>query len=119
MSTRAIIFTVIAAIIIAVGAIYFVEVEQTQEAKLPDVDVEVEGGQAPEFEVETGSVKVGETETEVTVPKVTLEEETVTVPTIEVEPAGEPETDAAESETGSNEDNSQASTGENTTTNSN
>lgn len=45
------------------------EVVKTQEGKLPDVDVDVEGGQLPKFDVETADVQV-ETETvEIEVPK--------------------------------------------------
>jgi len=77
---------VVAIVAIALAAV-FIDVDQTQEAKLPDV--KVEGGQAPEFEVETGSVDVTTTEEKVLVPKVIMEEETVTVPKVDVEPAGE------------------------------
>ncbi|WP_420408803.1 hypothetical protein [Hoeflea sp.] len=88
MKTSSIVALSVAAVVIVAGAFYFVEVDQTRETRLPDVDVSVEGGQAPEFDVETGSVDVGTTEEEVMVPKVEMEEETVTVPTIETEPAG-------------------------------
>lgn len=89
MKTNTIIALVIAAIIVAFGLFYFIDVDQTKEAKLPDVDVTVEGGQAPEFDVKTGEVEVGTTEKKVLVPKVIMEEETVTVPTVDVKPAGE------------------------------
>lgn len=75
------------AALVTAGAYYFVDIEQTQEAKLPDVDVTVEGGQAPDFDVETGSVEFGTKEKDVVVPKVGWSEEKVTVPTIDVEPA--------------------------------
>ena len=88
MKTNAIIALSAAAVVVAAGLFYFVEVDQTQETRLPDVDVSVEGGQAPEFDVETGEVEVGTTEKEVLVPKVVMEEETVTVPTVDAEPAG-------------------------------
>lgn len=68
--------TVIAAIAVAaaIGAgIYFVDVDMTEEASLPDVDVSVEGGNVPEFDVETGDVEIGTTELEVTVPTVDIE----------------------------------------------
>lgn len=82
-----------AVIIVAIGlfAFYMLDIDQTKEARLPDV--EVEGGQAPEYDVDTGSVEVTEEETNVPVPEVTVEEETVTVPGLEVEP---PEPDNAE-----------------------
>ena len=76
-------FAIIGGLVIValvVFGFYMIDVDQTQEAQLPDVDVSVEGGQAPEFDVDTGSVAVGE------------EEVTVTVPTLEVTP---PEDDNA------------------------
>lgn len=78
------------AAIVAVGlAVTFIDVDQTQEARLPDVDVNVEGGQAPEFDVETGSIDIETQEEQVMVPKVVLDEETVSVPSLEITPAGE------------------------------
>lgn len=65
---------IIAGIIAAVaiiGVIYFVDVDQTQEAQLPDVDVDVSGGQLPSFKAETGDIDVGTT--------------TIEVPTIDLE----------------------------------
>lgn len=79
----------VAAIVAVVLAVTFIDVDQTQEARLPDVDVNVEGGQAPEFDVETGSIDIETEEEEVLVPKVGLEEETITVPSVEITPAGE------------------------------
>jgi hypothetical protein len=75
--------------VVAYGAFYFLDVEQTQEARMPTVDVEVEGGQAPEFDVDTGSVDVGTTTQTVEVPdvEVTTNEREITLPTLEVEPA--------------------------------
>ncbi|GFE63026.1 hypothetical protein [Litoreibacter roseus] len=68
--------------------VYMVDIDQTQDARLPDVDVSVEGGQAPEFDAEVGSISVGTDETTVTVPdvEITTTEETVTVPTLNVTP---------------------------------
>jgi len=56
------------------------DVEQTEEAELPDVDVSVEGGNLPEYDVDTADVEIGS------------EEVTVDVPTVDVEmpDAGEP-----------------------------
>ncbi len=65
------IIAVIAAVALVAFGIYFVDVDQTEEARLPDVDVSVEGGNAPEFDVDTGEISVGETQ--------------VTVPTLDVE----------------------------------
>lgn len=73
--------------VVAAGTMYFVEVDQTQEAELPNVDVTIEGGQAPDYDITTGSVDVESKEKEVLVPKIILEEETVTVPDVEVKPA--------------------------------
>lgn len=70
------------------AAIYLVDVEQTQEARLPDVKVEVEGGQAPDFKVKTGDVDVTEEKVQVKVPEVDvkMKETEVTVPSITVTP---------------------------------
>jgi hypothetical protein len=80
---------VAAVAVVAYGAFYFVDVEQTQEARMPTVDIEVEGGQAPEFDVETGSVDVGTTTETIEVPdvEITTNEREITLPTLEVEPA--------------------------------
>lgn len=78
-----------AVVALAVFAFYMVDIDQTQDAKLPDVNVEVKGGQAPKFDVDTGKVKVGSEDVKVKVPEVKLKEETVTVPTIKVEPPKE------------------------------
>lgn len=85
-----VIAAVVVVLVIAAG-FYFIDIDMTEEAELPEVEMDVEGGQAPEFDAETGDVDVGTTETEVTVPdvEVTTDEETVTVPDIDVEPAGE------------------------------
>ena len=69
----------VAALLVAAGTIYFVDVDITQEAELPNVDVDVSGGQMPEAEVGTGDIDVGSTE--------------ITVPTIDLE---SPEEDAGE-----------------------
>jgi hypothetical protein len=87
---------VIFAIILAVFAFYMIDVDQTQEARLPDV--EVTGGQMPKFDAETGSVDVGSRPTTVPVPKVTVEEETVNVPTVEINPP--PRDNPADNRTG-------------------
>ena len=61
-------------------------VNQTKEAKLPDVDVSAEGGQAPAFDVDAKEVVVGTTETNVTVPDVDVDskETQVDVPVVGV-----------------------------------
>ena len=56
----------------------FLKLNQTREAKAPEVStthngVTAKGGQAPAFAVETGSVKVGTKETKVKVPALVVE----------------------------------------------
>lgn len=56
----------------------FLRLNQTREAKAPDVSatrngVTATGGQAPAFDVATGSVKVGSKETTVKVPALVVE----------------------------------------------
>lgn len=70
---------IIAALAVLAFGIYMVDVDVTEEASLPDVDVSVEGGNLPEVDAEVGDVEVGS------------EEVTVTVPTVDVE---SPEEDA-------------------------
>lgn len=49
------------------------KVEQTEEGKLPDVDVKAEAGKLPEYNVETPEVDVGTKKVEVEVPTATVE----------------------------------------------
>lgn len=72
MKIASIIAVVVAAVAIGFG-VYMVDIDQTQEASMPDVDVNVEGGNLPEFSAEVGDIETG-TET------ITME-----VPTIEFE----------------------------------
>ncbi|MCK0149524.1 hypothetical protein MWU54_05785 [Marivita sp. S6314] len=67
---------VIAAIAVAFG-VYMIDIDQTQQAELPEVNIE--GGQLPEFDAEMGDVTVTE------------EEVTVTVPSVEITPPTEDE----------------------------
>lgn len=69
MKTVSIAAAAAAAVIVIGAGTYMIDVEQTEEATLPEVSVE--GGNMPEFEAEVGSVSVGET--------------TVTVPTIDIQ----------------------------------
>lgn len=87
---RVILALVVAALVVA-GLVYFVDIDQTREAQLPDVDVNVSGGQAPAFDAETGSVDVTTEEKTITVPDVDVktEEKTVEVPTLDVKPPAE------------------------------
>ena len=93
-----------AVLILGVGAaaLYLTDVDQTQEARLPDVNVEVEEGQMPKFDVDVADVKVGTENVDVKVPAVGVEtktiedevpvdveagmkDETLEVPTIDIE----------------------------------
>lgn len=80
MKTGSIIAAIAAVAVIGFG-IYMIDIDQTEEASLPDVDVTVEGGNMPEFEADVGDIDVR------------TEEVTVTVPTIDVQ---SPEEEAAE-----------------------
>lgn len=82
-----IILGVIAVVAIAIG-IYMVDVDQTEEASLPDVDVSVEGGNLPKFDAEIGSVSITEETATVKVPDVdvTMEEAEISVPGLKVTP---------------------------------
>lgn len=86
-TSTAIVGGIVAIVVIAAG-VYMVDIDQTEEGSLPDVNVSVEGGNLPEVEATTGSVDVGTEETTVTVPdvEVTTEEKEVTVPTVNVTP---------------------------------
>jgi hypothetical protein len=77
---RAVLLILIVAIIAVIGGVAsgFLDINQTREAKAPQVTatsngVTAKGGQAPGFDVQTGSVKVGTTETKVKVPAVVVE----------------------------------------------
>lgn len=65
------------------------DVDQTREAKLPDVDVDVDtkAGQMPAFDIEWADVDVRTTTKTVEVPKlvVVMEEEEIEVPVIDVD----------------------------------
>ncbi len=65
------------------------DVQQKKEAKLPDVDVEIdtEAGQLPTFDVDWADVNVGTRTKKVTIPKVVvvMEEEEIEVPYIDVD----------------------------------
>lgn len=84
----------VVAVAVVAGGVYMIDVDQTQEARLPDVDVSVEGGQMPEFDAEVGSIDIVTEEATVEVPdvEVTMQETTIDIPTLEVSP---PEEDVA------------------------
>lgn len=80
MKPGVVIAAIVAAAAIAFG-VFMVDIDMTEEAALPDVDVSVEGGNLPEFDADVGDVEVGSKEV------------TVTVPTVDIEP---PEEELAE-----------------------
>lgn len=64
------VIAIAAAAILAVGAAYMIDIDQTEEGALPEIAIE--GGQMPEFEAEMGEIEITE--------------ETVTVPSLEITP---------------------------------
>lgn len=64
---------------IAVAGLYLVDVDQTQEARLPEVSVDVAEGQMPKFDVDVADVNLESKEVEVSVPTVGVETETRTI----------------------------------------
>ena len=60
------------AALIAFG-VYMVDVEQTEEASLPNVNITAEGGNLHEFDAEVGDVNVGEEDVTITVPTINIE----------------------------------------------
>lgn len=67
------IFAAVAGILVLVFAVYMIDIDQTEEARLPDVDVSVEGGQMPEFDAEVGDIETGSKDVTVTVPTVDIQ----------------------------------------------
>ena len=88
--TILILLAVAALVLLVLVATGILNVNQTKEAKLPDVDVSTQGGQAPAFDVDAKEVVVGTTESNVSVHDVDVEtkETTVDVPTIGVKDDG-------------------------------
>ena len=88
MKTGLTVLGIAAAIVVGVFAFYMVDIDQTREGALPDVDVSVEGGQLPAFDADVGSVELGQTDVEVEVPDVDVSTttETISVPTLSVTP---------------------------------
>jgi uncharacterized membrane protein (Fun14 family) len=85
MSRTVLIILAIAALVLLVLlATGIIDINQTKEARLPDVNVSAEGGQAPAFDVDAKEVVVGTTETNVTVPTVGTKETTIDVPAVGV-----------------------------------
>ncbi|MEQ6247855.1 hypothetical protein ABMC89_03090 [Sulfitobacter sp. HNIBRBA3233] len=90
MKTGLTVAGIVVVALVAGAAIYMVDIDQTEEASLPEVNVSVEEGNMPEFDAEVGSVGLTEEEVTVETPDVdvdvSMEESTVTVPGIEVTP---------------------------------
>jgi hypothetical protein len=65
-------------------------VDQTQGARAPDVDVEVDPGRWPQYDVRWADIDVGTSERSITVPVVRVEKETrtINVPYIDINPPG-------------------------------
>lgn len=89
---RAVLFIIIVAIVVIIGAVGtgFVDVRQIRAGTPPSITatrnaVTAKGGDAPAFDVETGSVKVGTKETN------------VDMPTLEIQKPGQPQVKAKSS----------------------
>ena len=77
---RAVLLILIVAVIVIIAGVAsgFLNINQTREAKVPQVStthngVTAKGGQAPAFDVETGSVKGGSKQATVKVPDLTVQ----------------------------------------------
>ncbi len=87
MSRTILVVLAIAALaLIVLLATGILDINQTKEARLPDVNVSAEGGQTPAFDVDAKEVVVGTKETNVTVPDIDIDskETTVDVPVVGV-----------------------------------
>ena len=88
--TAAVAAGVVAIVAIIAVAFWAVDIDITEEGRLPsaEVDVDVDPGKLPEADIDTVDVDVGTKKQEVLVPdvKVTVEEETITLPTIDIDP---------------------------------
>ncbi|MFY0312554.1 hypothetical protein ACFMBG_21970 [Leisingera sp. D0M16] len=67
------IFAAVAGIVVLAFAVYMIDIDQTEETRLPDVDVSVEGGQLPEFDADVGDIETGSKDVTVTVPTVDIQ----------------------------------------------
>ena len=81
-----IIVGVLVVVALSVFAIYFVDVDQTKETRLPDVEVKINEGQMPKFDVDVGKVEVGSTKVDVPVPEVKVKDKTIELPTLDITP---------------------------------
>jgi hypothetical protein len=75
----------IALIAVVLMALGMLRVTMPQNGMMPNVEVNLSGGEMPK--VTTGSLEVGTTNATVTVPKMEMTNATVTLPTIEVKQA--------------------------------
>ncbi|HDZ54893.1 MAG TPA: hypothetical protein ENI17_05740 [Pseudomonas xinjiangensis] len=66
-------WTLAGALLVATIGLTACDVEQTEEASMPDVDVSAEGGNMPEYDVDAADVDVGTREKTVTVPDVDVD----------------------------------------------
>lgn len=80
-SKKSILYIIAAIVLIGIAAFafYFVDVDQTKEAVLPDVNVTVEGGQLPKFDVDTGSINVDTKTVEVDMPTAEIKTKTIEI----------------------------------------
>lgn len=64
-------------------------VEQTEEGKMPEVDVDVEEGNLPEYDVDAADVEIGTETKTIDVPDVDVdvstEEKTIEVPDVDID----------------------------------
>lgn len=71
------------------GALPDYDIVKREDGRMPDVDVDVHGGQMPKFDVDGPSVSVGEKRVSVTVPDIDVDiegkTEVFTVPTVDVD----------------------------------
>ena len=67
--------------VIALGAagLYLVDVDQTKEARFPDVDVTMTEGQMPAYDVDVADVSVDSETVDVSIPALDVETETKTI----------------------------------------
>jgi hypothetical protein len=65
-------------------------VDQTQGARAPEVDIEVDPGRWPEYDVDWAEIDIGTSERTITVPVLRIEKETrqISVPYIDINPPG-------------------------------
>lgn len=60
-------------VVLLIIGVYMIDIDQTQETRLPNVDVTVEGGQLPEFDANVGEIETGTKEVTVTVPTIDIQ----------------------------------------------